>query len=417
MQISGNTPSLNTLRFSLTSESQRESLLGSMREGQTIQARVVDELSTGRWAIRFMGHTLIAISRLSLRPGQVVETRVHELGPPLTLSISGRPGSEEAAVRDAIGQLGLKEDPNNRAILAALIRNGLPVDRREVQAIRDFLTGLGGNPLLDNVDELVDRLLFLRGKGIPVTPDTLAAFWSSAPSGAMGSLLEGLADLLRAMDKRIPENTRVSLDNILKALTAGSGKPTPAQLKALLHRIGFDLEGQIASGKPVDTLKSTLLELLASSEGLSSQEHGQISDIVRFLNTLQAKSLQGDGSDPLHLQIPFVDGHTVAAADIQISRGGEDGSVDPNRLSLSVSVCLSALGDIRVDLSSYDGVNTCAIRVANEETHKQVTAEIGDLSGALTRSGYPVPDIRVRIETEDPPAQAARPTLGVDFKA
>jgi hypothetical protein len=417
VQISGNTPALNTLRFSLTSESQRESLLGSMREGQTIQARVVDELSTGRWAIRFMGHTLIAESRLSLRPGQVVETRVHELGPPLTLSISGRPGSEEAAVRDALGQLGLKEDPTNRAILAALIRNGLPVDRREAQAIRDFLTGLGDNPLLDNVDELVDRLLFLRGKGIPVTPDTLAAFWSSAPSGAMGSLLEGLADLLRAMDKRIPENTRVSLDNILKALTAGSGKPTPAQLKALLHRIGFDLEGQIASGKPVDTLKSTLLKLLASSEGLSSQEHGQISDIVRFLNTLQAKSLPGDGSDPLHLQIPFVDGHTVAAADIQISRGGEDGSVDPNRLSLSVSVCLSALGDIQVDLSSYDGVNTCSIRVANEEAHKQVTAEIGDLSGALTRSGYPVPNIRVRIETENPPAQAARPTLGVDFKA
>ena len=416
MQISGSQPSLSTLRFSFATESQREFLLGKLSEGQTIQARVIDELSTGRWAIRFMGHTLIAESRLSLRPGQIVETRVHELGPPLILSISGRPGSEAAAVKAALRQLGLKDDATNRAILAALIRNGLSVERQEVQSLRDFLAGLGNSALLDDLDELVDRMLFLRSKGIPVTPDTVAAYWSNAPSGALGSLLEGLASLLRKFDKRIPNSAKARIDEILDALSERPGDINPENLRTLLSRLGIDLEGRLANGKSSEGLKTALLQL--STGDLTSVEQDQIGDFIRFLNTLQASSLRGDGSDPLTFQIPLREGGAWTTADIRISRGGANGTVDPSRLSLTVSVTLTVLGTVRIDLTSYDGRHTCGVRVDTQEAHDWIARELGTLGDALTRSGYPVSEVRLRVDTATTEGvEPAGPRIGVDFKA
>lgn len=393
-------------------------LLGKLSEGQTIQARVVDELSTGRWAIRFMGHTLVAESRLSLRRGQVVETRVHDLGPPLILSILGRPGTEAAAVRTALQQLGLKDDATNRAIIASLIRNGLSVERQEVQSLRDFLTGLGNSPLLDDLDEIVDRVLFLRSKGIPVTPDSVAAYWSTAPSGALGSLLEGLADLLRNLDKRVPGAAKTRIDEILNALSDQSDDLSPESIRTLLTRLGIDLEGRLASGKTVDGLKTALLQLANSAADLTPVEQNQIGDLLRFLNTLQASSLPGEGSDPLTFQIPLMDGRNLTAADIRISRGGEDGTVDPSRLSLSIRITLTTLGCVQIDLASYNGQNTCGVRVDTQKAHDWIARDLDALGDALTRSGYPVSDVRLRVDSETSvDTEAPRPRIGVDFKA
>lgn len=413
MQISGSSPTLNTLRLSLTSESQRAALLGKLSEGQTIQARVVDELSTGRWAIRFMGHTLVAESRLALKPGQVVETRVHDVGPPLLLSISGRPGSEAAAVRTALQQLGLGDDTTNRAIIASLIRNGLPVERAEVQALREFLTGLGNSPLLDNLDELVDRILFLRSKGLPVTPDTIAAFWSTAPSGTLGALLGGLAELLRNIERQgSPPRAGNLVANLLDRI---SGEISPHDLQAFLADLGLDLEAKLAQGIAPDNLRAALLQLLASPD-LTTEQSDQITHLVRFLNTLGAGSLPGSDNDPVFFQIPLPDRGGLATADIRISRGGENGQIDPQRISLSVTVTLSALGSVQIDLASYDAINTCRIRVESQRARELIEAERDTLTEGLSRSGYPVPEIRVQLDAVEPPPESS-PRLGVDFKA
>ena len=415
MQISGSNPTLNTLRLSLTTESQRASLLGRLSEGQTIQARVVDELSTGRWAIRFLGHTLVAESRLALKPGQVVETRVQDLGPPLTLSISGSPGSEAAAVRTALHQLGLRDDETHRAIIAALIRSGLPVDRGEVQAMRDFLAGLGENPLLSDLDDLVDRVLFLRSKGLPVTPDSVAAFWSSAPAGALGALLEGLSELLRGLDKRVAPAS-AKLADLLTAIAGTPGEITSEEVRDLLDRLGVDMESKLAQGRSTENLRAALMQLLTSPD-LSSDQSDQIANLLRFLNTLQASSLPGDGSNPVLFQIPLFDGTKLASAGIRISRGGEDGTVDPHRLSVSITVELSALGHVRIDLSSYDGRNTCGVGVDSQHAHDRISAELASLMEGLTRSGYPVPEVKLRLESAPTGSTPLRPRIGVDFKA
>ncbi len=415
MQISGS-PSLNTLQLNLTTDAQRASLLGKLSEGQTIQAHVLDELSTGRWAIRFMGHTLVAESRLALKPGQVVETRVQELGPPLMLSISGRPGSEDAAVRAGLHKLGLKDDATSRAVVAALIRNGLPVDRNEVQSLREFLAGLSNSTSLEDLDDLVDRILFLRGKGLPVTPDSLAAFWSSAPAGMLGALLDGLAGLLKNLAGRGVGNSRTrGVDELLQAISTQSGDLTAEDVHTLLTRLGIDLEGQLSRGQVGDSLRVVLLRLLESPD-LTQAEADQVSNLLRFLNTVQAGALAGDDADPIVFQVPLLDGRNLTAADIRISRGGDEGCVDPSRFSVSIRVTLSNLGSIRIDLASYEGRNICAVRVGSQHAHDHVSREVDDLASALSRAGYPVPEVRVQLD-EITVDDAIQPRIGVDFKA
>ena len=415
MQISGSNPVLNTFRLSLTTEAQRDSLLIRLSEGQTIQARVVDELSTGRWAIRFMGHTLVAESRLSLKPGQIVETQVQDVGPPLVLSISGRPGSEVAAVGAALQQLGLKDDATSQAIIAALIRNGLQVRRTEVQALREFLTSLGDAVSVDDLNELVDRILFLRSKGLPVTPDSLSAFFSSAPSGTLGALLEGLADLLKGLDRKLDPGLRDRLTGSLSELP-NSDKLTPEALRKTLQRLGLDLESQIVNETGIDTLKAALLQLQSSTD-LTPDEASQIANLLRFLNTSQAAALPGDTGGPIAFQLPFADGSRLSTANIQISRGGSNGDVDPARISLRVSVNLTELGLIRINLASYEGRNSCRICVENQQALDHIASEVSQLSDGLSRSGYPVPDIQLHLD--QPEDQTAPPPtrIGVDFKA
>jgi hypothetical protein len=415
VQISGSNPALNTLRLSLTSESQRASLLGRLSEGDTIQARVVDELSTGRWAIRFMGHTLVAESRLALKPGQVVDTRIQDLGPPLMLSISGRPGSETAAVDSALHRLGLKNDATSRAILAGLIRSGLPVERSEVQALREFLTGLGDTVSVDDLNELVDRILFLRSKGLPVTPDTISAFFSSAPSGTLGALLEGLADLLKGLDRKLAPEMRDRLTGILRELPSGD-KLTPEALRQTLLRMGLDLESRIGNETATDTLRAVLLQLQSSTD-LSPGESDQIATLLRFLNTSQAAALPGDGGDPIAFQIPFAEGPRMSTADIEISRGGKNGEVDPSRVTVTVTVNLTELGLIRIDLSSYEGRNSCRIRVEDQSALDHLSSQISGLTDGLSRSGYPVSEIQLHLDQPNGQSAPPSPRIGVDFKA
>jgi len=118
MQIH-NTTSL--LRFNFTNESQKQALFNRLVEGQTLEARVMDEVSEGRWAVRFMGHTLVAESRLALAPGQRVNARVESMGPPLVLSLTGHTRAEDAAMDRAFQSLGLPDTAANRAIVRGLI--------------------------------------------------------------------------------------------------------------------------------------------------------------------------------------------------------------------------------------------------------------------------------------------------------
>jgi len=208
MQIQNTTP---TLRLDFSTDSQRQALFGRLSEGQTVEARVVDQVAEGKWAVRLMGQTLVAESRLSLAPGQNVAARVESMGPPLVLSLTGHARAEETAMNRAFQSLNLADDAVNRAIVRGLIAKGVPIDRNQVQALRQLLTGLQGALDLDNAEVLetvVSRTLFLQQQGMPVTPDALATYLSQLPPGVLGGLFGDLTGLLRGL--RLRQNTELN---------------------------------------------------------------------------------------------------------------------------------------------------------------------------------------------------------------
>ncbi len=442
MQIQGTT-SPQTLRFDFASESQRKALMGRLTQGQTLEARVLDQLSEGRWAIRFMGHTLVAESRLSLLPGQLVEAHVDALGPPLVLSLSRQSRSQDAALSQALKDLGLADDTLNRTLIKGLMARGLLVDRREVQTLRDLLLGLGGAIDLENagaLDAAVSRALFLRSQGLPITPDTLSAYLSHLPAGALGGLLEGLVDLLRALRlPGLPKSDLSALANRIQNVLQDAGTLSGDTLKALLNRLGLDLEGRLAAwiasggeGPPEgveDALKLALLRLQHHLTGLNPENadrgaldalQARIRETLQFLDTLQAANLPAPNREALHLQIPFLLNGQPTTADLRVSCRESEGRrwIDPDNLHLSLSVDLSSLGPIRIDLSVVHKRASCRIHTADEQKAAFLQSADNELKGALEKCGYTVADIACRVARQEKPDDPSEPppTVGVDLR-
>ena len=269
----------------------------------------------------------------------------------------------------------------------------------------------------------------LRGQGLPVTPDTLAAYLSHLPPAALGGLLEGLADLLRSL--RLP------------GLPASDLSALTDRIRTLLTTAGIDMEGRLAAliasggdGLPdgVDaSLKLLLLRLQARLSGLAPDAlgsagrsalealQGRVREAVQFLDTLQAANLPSDTREAIYLQVPLLfDGRpTVADLRIFCREGGGRRRIDPENLRLSLSIDLSGLGPVRIDLSVVQKRAACRIHAADEQKVDFFRAAIGELEEALlTRCGYAAADVTCEVarqaETEAFPE--GPPAVGVDFR-
>jgi hypothetical protein len=445
MQIQASASPL-TLRFDFASESQRRALLGRLAKGQALEARVLDQLPEGRWAIRVMGHTLVAESRLSLMPGQIVEARVESLGPPLVLSLAGQSRSTDAVLSRALTDLGLADDTVNRTVIKGLIAQGLLVNRREVQTLRDLLLGLGAAIDLEDADALealVSRALFLRSQGLPATPDTLGAYLAHLPAGALGGLMEGLVDLLRSLRLPGPPKAHLAaLADRIQTVLQNAGALTGDALKGLLNDLGLDLEGRMATwiaaageglpGGIEDALKPALLSLQAhlaalnlgtlDGAGRSTLDalQGRIHNTLQLLDTLQAANLPTPTRDALHLQIPFLLNGRSTTADLRVSCRENNGrqSIDPDNLHLSLAVDLSSLGPVRIDLSVLQKRASCRIHAADEQKAAFLRDAADELKGALEKCGYSVADVACRVTLQEKPDDLSQtpPTIGVDLR-
>jgi hypothetical protein len=429
MQIS-NTTSL--LRFNFTNESQREALFNRLVEGQTLEARVMDQVSEGRWAVRFMGHTLVAESRLALAPGQRVNARVESLGPPLVLSLTGHAQAEDAAMDRAFQSLGLPDTAVNRAIVRGLMARGLPVERDSVQGLGTLLGGLEGMVDFDDIEALeaaIARAVFLRVQGLPVTPDTLATYLSQLPPGVLGGLFEGLAEMLRSFRgfgdaEREGKIHGLSLPDV--------GDLDGEGLLRLLRSFGVDMEGRLASwligeqdGLPEgvdDTLRASLLRLLGQLEGMNDRNAqvlmGRVREALQVLDTMQAANVPTGDREAIALQFPFVVDGDVATADVEIfyqKRG--DGAIDPDNLRFALAVDLSGLGHVKFDLTVVTKRAMCRVYAEDEIKAAFLQEEVEGLKEALEKCGYEVADVHCRTVQQDndrPPDQP--PSVGVDFR-
>ncbi len=426
-----------TLRFNFTSEPQRQALYSRLSEGQVLEARVLDQLDNGRFAVRVMGHTLMAESRLSLMPGQQVQVRVDSLGPPLVLSLTGQVHAEEMAFNRAFQSLGLPDNAINRAIVRGLIAQGRSIDREQVQTLRSVLTNLQG-PLdfnnAEQIEAIIARTLFLQNQGIPVTPDTLSMYLSQLPSGALGGLFHNLGELLKSLRLKTSDTPLSAFAERLSNALPDVSKLTGESLRQLIANLGLDIEGRMAaylaegqSDLPEEirnSLRSMLFRLQQQLDSLSLNTseaqtlHTRLSETLKTLDTLQAANLPTEHREALFFQIPFLMDNQPTTADLQIfyQKKGH-GHLDPDNLRFTLTLDLTGLGHVCFDLTVVNKCVACRIYTEDDQRAAFLQNTEPELKTILEQSGYTVADIACRVATqhrETPVKQS--PTVGLDFR-
>lgn len=445
MQSSGVTGS-RTLRFDLASPAQRQALYSRLTEGQSVEARVLDELPDGRWALRLMGQTLSAEAHQTLLSGQLVHARVESLGPPLVLSLTGGLVAEDAALGRALRDLHLPYDLLHRTILRHLMARGVPVTRAALQSLHEHLSSLsaGTNASIAELEQQLAAILMLRGRGIPVTPDAVAGYLGALPSGQLGGLLASLAGLLSGFRQR-PGTSGIkpaadAAASLLSQLSLTADDLDGDAVQTLLQRLGIDLEGQMASslssdqpdiGRLSGTLRPTLLSLIAQLEttdannlppgdrtALESLLNGA-RDLAIHLNTSQAINLPSKDSDGFHLQIPLLIDGAVTTIDVRITDGDGGGGrpIDPDNAMVFVDVALSGLGPIHIGLSVSERRASCTIRVDDDSKTLFLRDSEDDLRQTLQACGFAVASVAVQSRIDEQAPDVLPRTLGIDVRA
>jgi hypothetical protein len=316
----------------------------------------------------------------------------------------------------AFQSLGLPDSAMNRAIVRGLIARGLAVDREAVQGLGTLLAGLEGVVDFEDVEVLeavIARALFLRGQGLPVTPDTLATYLSQLPPGVLGGLFEGLVEMLRSF-RGFGDAER---DGIIRGLALPDiGDLEGGGLQRLLRSFGVDIEGRLAAwlmgeldGLPEsvdDTLRASLLRLLGQLEGMDDRNAqvlmGRVREALQVLDTMQVANVPTGDREALALQLPFVVDGDVAIADLEV---------------FFLAVDLSGLGHVKFDLTVVKKQAICRMYVEDEAKVAFLQEEMDGLKAALETCRYVVADVHCRtVEqgNERPPDQP--PSVGVDFR-
>lgn len=447
MPIRIDTPS-HTLSLSFASEKDRAALLRSLREGQTLQARVVDRTPEGRWALRIRGQDLLTESRLPLVKGRVVSARVEALGPPLVLALLGGEAAGEEALSRALRDLGLDDDPASRAVLGRMIARKLPLNGPAVQDIREALARMGLDLSdAEKVDRAIDAMLLLASRSVPITPASLEAALAASLPSTLGGMLGNLLDLIRGLSPGLRSQAEAelrALEEALSVLLANAEGLDAEDLRRLLDDLGLGLEGKLRAltERPADSqdlqrlsqtdLKAILLRLRAAlsdpartgDAALIETLRGRVDEALHRLEHLQLLNLpaQRDPAPHLLLQIPLLFGQERTSADLRVFYAEKEGrrQIDPENTGFLLGLDLAHLGRVEVDLRLTNRIVDCRIAVEGEAQRDLFSEAQGDLRAGLERCGYAVRRIACEVRPPAPEEGApeeSRSRIGLDVRA
>jgi len=326
-----------------------------MSVGQTVEVRVLERLADGRFLVGTASTHLTAEAEPSLRPGQTLTMRVDSLQPRVVLSMM--PSSEERLVAECLR--GFRSNPSSLT-----------------QSLADLAGMIGGN----RMGELVPR------SGI----DALAA------------ILDALRSVLSGRE-RIGEG--FSLPDFARTL----GLLTESDLKKVLERPG---EHPLPASTSLKAgLIQGLRELQArrGTEGPASAEAeaigGLIPTLEKALRAIEGQQLlnvhlqQSEGK--LLFQMPLLYAGIMGNANILIRhekpRAGAAGRNGTFRVFFALE--MDALGDVMAQAHFNGNAVSCSMFCENDAAAAFVDGLFPDLKDRLSRAGYRVSDLGVRVDS------------------
>ena len=435
-----------TLNLATATDHDKASFLQSLREGQTLQARVVDQTPDGRWVLRIQGQDLLAESQQPLTKGQAVRAQVTHAGPPVVLSILEEAADSGEMLSRALRDLGLGDDPAGRAVLGRMIARQLPLDGAGVERLRDALARMSPDMSdTERVNRTVDAMLLLASRSVPITPGTLAAALAAPAPGALGGLIGSLLDLIRDLSPGLRDAAEAdarALELALTGLMVGGEEISEADLRRLLRDGGLGLEGKLmalaegavekeALQRLTQTdLTAALLRLAAALNDpgrggdADGALRGRTGDALRYLEHLQIVNLpaRDDPNAHLLLQFPLLFGQERTTAELRIFYSAREGRrrIDPENVRVALRLDLAHLGGVEVDLRVVAQVVDCRIEVDGAAQQALFNGEQEALRAGLEGAGYRVRKVacEVRPETERADASGGgQARIGLDVRA
>ncbi|WP_342555444.1 hypothetical protein [Paenibacillus sp. FSL R7-0652] len=192
-----------------------------LKEGQVVRGSVVSVSDDGGEAVlQIQGVQVRAKLETPLRPGETTLLQVQPPGEngmtvmkPLAGSLAELP---QASMNQLLQEVGLTDTKDNRDLLLAMQRSGLPLTKDNVTMVQHMMAA---KPAQVPVEEWVQAAGIAFQRGLPVTAETVKGLHQTVFGPPLHQLLSSLADQLESM------------------LSQTSGKPASGGEAAAAHTI------------------------------------------------------------------------------------------------------------------------------------------------------------------------------------
>ncbi|WP_145412667.1 DNA ligase [Paenibacillus xylanexedens] len=171
-----------------------------LKEGQVVRGSVVSVSDDGGEAVlQIQGVQVRAKLETPLRPGETTLLQVQPPGEngitvmkPVAGSLAELP---QASLNNLLQEVGLGDTKENRELLLAMQRSGLPLTKDNVAMVQNMMVA---KPALVPVEEWVQAAGIAFQRGLPVTAETVKGLHQTVFGPPLHQLLSGLADQLES---------------------------------------------------------------------------------------------------------------------------------------------------------------------------------------------------------------------------
>lgn len=415
-------------------------ILAGLRLGQVIRGKVLSILSTGELLVLLNGQKIKAHSNLNLDEGDSLFLKVLSLKPSIVLRLYGIEYAKDTdPISKVLKMFNIERSPLIQKIVSAFLQNELSIDKAEIQKIADILNIIldelqydnikpkdpdfekllslaKSNSILINEENLIDTVIFLKSKNIPLTPKAILIVLNhlnekSDLSANVNELLNNIASL-----KSIFGNQKYSDPEQVPGYSV-------VPLEKLITELGYDFEKRIMDikqGHPEKlrgdvTLKQLMLEVINSVTRLDGLENPEKLKLLamKILNNIEFHQLMNsDDSAEIknwYFQTPIRFPDETRTIELKISGQNKKSSMlNKVPYNFNIAVEFSELGKVRAYGSLYQTNLSLSFYLKEESLINAFKDDIGYLEERLKKLSINLNNSTFELEGNEKNSEAGK---------
>jgi hypothetical protein len=433
-------------------------LLNDLKVGQILRGKVVEILDNKEFLMLINGQKILTQSKLNLKEGDTLLLRVQSTKPSINLQFIGVEESSNPnniPESNVIRIFNLDSDELNQDIIAALVKNRLPINKQEInnlfkefnsillkisnirigaetnQEVLDILKYIDESNIPLSDENILNTILYLKKNNLPLNTSvilkTIVYLNQKQDPG------EDLNELLKLIDKSDPAlkdfsdriknilNEKFSIQdaadkigmnyekNILDIIKLGD-KPLLKNEEKQSQNIEVKQSPKPGEKQPLfleDNLKQVMILLNGKIDENPKLENSEkLKEIAfRIMNNLDMQQiLNSEKTKPdnnLIFQFPVLMGEEYKTLELKINREGVSGGKYKNQGSnFSLSLNMSELGNV----GAYGNLNenrlSCTFNLESPKYCSLFESDLDDLQQSLKESGLIVSSLKVHSASD-----------------